>query len=154
MGSNIGRRLNHIERAIHSLARVSQLIERSSIYISMPVGYDSKHSFLNMVVCIQTDLSAQELLTETQMIEKKEGRRTSKKGYEDRTLDIDILFFNDEAIENGDLKIPHPEIEKRAFVIAPLMEVCPNLVHPISGISIAELYLNCEGLKDLRPYHP
>ena len=154
LGSNVGRRSQHLEKAIIFLTEFGKVRQRSSIYSSAPQGYVSGHDFLNMVVRFETELDAEELLKKCQQIEKANLRRTTSEGQEDRTLDIDILFFNDQIISKKDIEVPHSGIEKRKFVLVPMMEIEPEFIHPKSHLSIAEIYLNCECQNDVRLYHP
>lgn len=140
LGSNLGERLLFIEKAIQELKGLGEIVLVSSVYESMPFGYASKSRYLNLVLELKTTLSAQELLAANQNIEKKLLRRKSKDAYEDRTIDLDILFFNDEIIEDEKLKVPHPGIVERDFVIIPFMDICPNKKHPRFGKSILDLY--------------
>lgn len=153
-GSDLGDRLGHLERAVVKLKNIGSVIQRSSIYESEAMGFLSKHLFLNMAVQIESNLSVSELFIACQEIEQDQLRIKRSEGYEDRTLDIDILFFNDEVICESDLVVPHIGVQKRAFVLAPLLEILPDMIHPIEKKTISELYLNCDGLKELRLYHP
>ena len=131
LGSDLGDRLGHLENTLLLLNKVSSLTRRSSIYESAAMGFLSEHLFLNMAVDLETHLSASELFGICQEIEQEQLRIKSADGYQDRTLDIDILFYNDEVISNNDIDIPHKGVCERAFVLAPLMEILPGLVHPI-----------------------
>lgn len=132
LGSNIGDRHTYLLKAIELLVnRVGTLVRSSSFIESEPQGFESAHSFLNAVVLLQTTLTPRELLKETQQIERELGRtdkrsndtKDTKPVYHDRTIDIDILIYGDQHIDEPDLQIPHPRIEERAFVMVPLREV-------------------------------
>ena len=142
LGSNLGNKEANLNNAISLLStKVGRILRQSSFYVSKAWGYVSENDFLNAVVLIETDLSPSDLLHETKNIEKHIGRKekTVGNGYSDRIIDIDILFYNDEIINHRNLKIPHPLIIERDFVLTPLTEIAPDFVHPINGKTIKEL---------------
>jgi 2-amino-4-hydroxy-6-hydroxymethyldihydropteridine diphosphokinase len=141
LGSNIGDRHKHLENAIELLKTDEQihLVERSSIYETEPVGYVDQQSFLNMVVHIKTTFSAWELLDVTQSIEHNCGRERDIR-WGPRTIDLDILLFDQENMMMENLSIPHPRMWERAFVIVPLKEIHPNLYAKHLGQTIQEIY--------------
>jgi 2-amino-4-hydroxy-6-hydroxymethyldihydropteridine diphosphokinase len=124
LGSNIGNRYDNIARAIKRLTCYSgiQLVNYSSIYETDPIGYEDQDLFLNMVIEIQTALSPMELLEVCLKIELELGRKREIK-WGPRTIDLDILTFNQENIESEKLTVPHPRMLERAFVIIPLLEI-------------------------------
>lgn len=132
IGSNLGDRLKNIEQAI---AKINQLkgarVEKiSSIIETEPVGGPAQGKFLNAAIGIQTDLSAQELLRSLQNIERDLGRkRLVKNG--PRTIDLDILTFGEQKINDTNLTVPHPKIKHRDFVLLPLREIAPNIVESL-----------------------
>lgn len=133
IGSNIGERDAYLKQAVQSLnERVdTTVIKTSSIYETEPVGYTDQADFLNIVVAIRTTLSAQGLLMVCQEVEQVLGReRTIRWG--PRTVDLDILLYNQDNIETENLVIPHPRMSERAFVLIPLLEIAPSAVHPVS----------------------
>ncbi|NND77990.1 MAG: 2-amino-4-hydroxy-6-hydroxymethyldihydropteridine diphosphokinase [Flavobacteriales bacterium] len=154
LGSDLGNRMEHLNKACMELEKFGAIKKRSSIYESEAMGFISGHSFLNMAVEYQTDLEPNALLNNCKKIEKSQLRIESKEGYKDRTLDIDILFFNDEVFHDQSITIPHIGIPERSFVMTPLMELAPNFLHPTEQKTIAELYLNCAKLNYLSLYHP
>lgn len=132
LGSNIGDSLDTLKKAIISLSKAVDKIESSSVYKSSPMYLQKQADFYNLVVKGQTQLNPLELLAFTQSIESDYGRNREseiKKG--PRTLDIDILLYNDFFLDTPELKIPHPGILERAFVLKPLLELAPDLEHPI-----------------------
>ncbi|WHY77708.1 2-amino-4-hydroxy-6-hydroxymethyldihydropteridine diphosphokinase [Neobacillus sp. WH10] len=133
LGSNIGNRYDNITSAIKLLTSHSniKLVNYSSIYETDPVGYEDQDLFLNMVIEIQTVLSAMELLDFCLKTELDLGRKR-KIRWGPRTIDIDILTFNQENIETEKLTVPHPRMAERAFVMVPLIEINPN--HRIPGV--------------------
>lgn len=145
LGTNLGNKSNNINRAIELLQeQVGDLILLSALYQSEPWGFESENSFLNAAALFHTELKPLELLTATQKMEQKLGRKTKSSGttYSDRIIDIDILFYDDLVIKSPKLTIPHPHIASREFVLHPLEEIAPNLRHPILKQSISELYLS------------
>jgi|Deesub1362A_J573_1020465.scaffolds.fasta_scaffold00733_13 2-amino-4-hydroxy-6-hydroxymethyldihydropteridine diphosphokinase len=131
-GSNLGERTFFLKKACEYLKNEGIKIRKmSSVYESLPEGFTEEPLFLNMVVEVETELSPFELLKRTQKIERILGR--SKKGRKGpRTIDIDIIFYNDIRIDSKELKIPHPRAFERDFVLKPLLEINPNLKIPSS----------------------
>ena len=132
LGSNLGDRQHNLNMALELLSQRVNVRKVSSTYETEPVGNPDQPLFLNQVVRIQTRLAPLELLTLTQGIEFKLGRIRDKANAP-RSLDIDILFYGDQIIKNRQLTVPHPRIEERAFVLVPLVEIAPKLIHPVSG---------------------
>ena len=110
----------------------------SSVYETKPWGYADQPSFLNMVCRVDTDLSPQELLGEAQEVERILGRAPTFR-YGPRVVDVDILLYGNRVVDTQDLRVPHPHLGERAFVLVPLAEIAPELVHPELGVSIREL---------------
>ncbi|MGL5787560.1 MAG: 2-amino-4-hydroxy-6-hydroxymethyldihydropteridine diphosphokinase [Bacteroidales bacterium] len=133
LGTNLGNLDSNLKSAINEIEkRVGKVISQSAFYKTAPWGFDSDNIFLNAVVCIETSLSAFEVLDATQEIERDLGRTTkSNGGYSDRIIDIDILFFNQDIIHTERLTVPHPLIDQRDFVLIPLKEIAPDLIHPV-----------------------
>jgi 2-amino-4-hydroxy-6-hydroxymethyldihydropteridine diphosphokinase len=137
LGSNLGERRAHLERALEFLAQRLRLERVSSIYDSEPVGNIEQPRFLNLACQTTTTLSPAGLLALAKGIEAKMGR-TGGSGAP-RQIDIDILFYGDQVIQTPELVIPHPRLTERAFVLVPLVEIAPELVHPPSGKTVREL---------------
>ena len=134
LGSNLGEREEMLRSAIEALAQLPQtdLLRVSSLYDTEPVGEVDQPNFLNAVALVDTDLPARQLLWNLQLIERRLGRvRTRKWG--PRTVDLDLLLYGDEVFEEEGLIVPHPEIIRRSFVLVPLVELDPMLVHPGTG---------------------
>lgn len=141
LGANLGNRKETLQRALAAISALpgTRLSARSSFYETEPVGAAPGDPFyLNAAVEIETVLSARELLTEFLLIEKKEGRTRTVLNAP-RTLDIDLLFFGQEVIEEGDLKVPHPRIHLRKFNLIPLAEIAPQWTHPLFQKTILDL---------------
>jgi 2-amino-4-hydroxy-6-hydroxymethyldihydropteridine diphosphokinase len=137
LGSNLGDRQANLDRALDLLSQRLRLEKVSSIYDSEPVGNVEQPRFLNLVCEVSTHLTPQGLLALAKGIESKMGR-VGPTG-SPRPIDIDILFYGDQVIETPELVIPHPRLIERAFVLVPLVEIAPNLVHPVSGKTIKKL---------------
>ena len=148
LGSNKGDRIGFIQQATSLLNAADgiSLIRTSAFYESEPWGMDSKNWFVNAVVEVKTVLSPQELLIQCQRIETQLGRKRLEdaKGYQDRTIDIDILFYNKEIVNEEKLTIPHKYLHLRAFTLVPLLELIPNFEHPLLHKTIAQLHDDLE----------
>lgn len=126
LGSNLGDRQANIERAIELISeRVGEVIRRSSLIETEPWGFESENKFLNGVILCETTLTPRQVLRKTQKIERDMGRKkkTSSLQYSDRPIDIDILLYDDLTVDEPDLKIPHPRMQEREFVMIPLKEI-------------------------------
>nr|WP_302328591.1 2-amino-4-hydroxy-6-hydroxymethyldihydropteridine diphosphokinase [Salirhabdus salicampi] len=129
LGSNINPKQNYLQKAVHLLnhAQGVRVEKMSSVYETEPVGYTEQDAFLNMVVKVKTHLTPDELLTVCQQVEMKLGRKREIK-WGPRTIDLDILLYNQENIVTEHLQIPHPRMWERAFVLIPLIELADDLV--------------------------
>ena len=143
IGSNKGNRSVLINKAIDEIEKkVGKIISRSSIYQSKSWGFDS-NDFYNLCLLIDTDIVPKSLLINLKKIEKSMGREDIDGSYSDRFIDIDILFYDNIITDSEDLKIPHPKIEIRKFVLVPMLEIADNYVHPILNKTIKELDNDC-----------
>lgn len=143
IGSNKGNRSVLINKAIDEIEKkVGIIISRSSIYQSKSWGFDS-NDFYNLCLLIDTDIMPKSLLINLKKIEKSMGREDVDGSYSDRFIDIDILFYDNIITDSEDLKIPHPKIEIRKFVLVPMLEIADDYVHPILNKTIKELYNDC-----------
>ena len=140
IGSNLGDPVQNCRdalREISSLKKV-QVLRRSSLYRTEPLGSKHQDWFVNGVLEVRTALAAPQLLKALQWVEQTLGRiRTERWG--PRTIDIDVLLFGQEIVETGDLVIPHPEMHKRGFVLVPINEIAPYVIHPRYGVSMKGL---------------
>ncbi|MDD5094568.1 MAG: 2-amino-4-hydroxy-6-hydroxymethyldihydropteridine diphosphokinase [Dehalococcoidia bacterium] len=149
LGSNLGDRESNLDKALQLLAQSVAVQKTSSIYETEPLDYPDQPSFLNMVCFGTTGNDPLELLSLAKEIENQIGRISSFPSGP-RVIDIDILFYNDQVIETENLIIPHPRIGERAFVLVPLAEIAPELVHPVNGKSIKKLLAEIAGLQQVR----
>lgn len=140
LGSNLGDREAMIRLAIDDLARLPEttLAKASSLYDTEPVGEVDQPNFLNAVAALDTSLPARQLLWNLQLIEKRLGRVRSQK-WGPRTIDLDLLLYGSLILEEPDLRVPHPELTRRSFVLVPLVEIEPMLVHPATGETLIHL---------------
>lgn len=146
LGSNSGDRIGYIQQAAGLLGASEgiTIIRTSAFYETEPWGMESHTWFVNAVLEIKTTLSPQNLLQQCLRIENQLGRKRSPKGYIDRTIDIDILFYNKDIINNENLIIPHKFVHLRAFTLVPLLELIPNFEHPLLHKTITELHNDLE----------
>ena len=138
LGSNMGDRLQNIKQAVKMISGFATIEKLSSIYETEPVGFKEQPDFFNAACRISTELSPHDLLNNLKKIEAASGRKTSFPNAP-RPIDIDILFYDNEIITTADLIIPHPPVPDRAFVLVPLAEIEPDLVHPQSRKTVREL---------------
>jgi len=140
-GGNLNNTEEKFERLFSLLQeRAGKIMLKSSYYQSDAWGFESEYPFINIALEIQTELSPFELLRETKSIEKKLGREEkTTTSYQDRTMDIDIIFYDNAIIKTLNLEIPHPRMHLRDFVLTPLNEICPNFIHPVLKKNIAIL---------------
>jgi len=141
IGSNLGDRKAHTIEAVDRVSKLpaTRVVRASSLYESEPLG-DAKTWFVNSVIEIETDFPPDELLKRLKAIEKAMGRKRVKgKRWGSRIIDLDILLCDQEVVEKRTLKVPHPEMHKRRFVLMPLAELAPHVVHPQLGHSVSSL---------------
>jgi 2-amino-4-hydroxy-6-hydroxymethyldihydropteridine diphosphokinase len=138
LGTNIGDRAGNLQTAKETLAPRVTVVRESSIYITPPWGYTDQPDFYNQVIEVSTRLEPVPLLRYLKAIEKQMGRVTLFRNGP-RVIDLDILFYGDRAVDVGDLQIPHPRMAGRAFVLVPLFELAPDLVHPVLQVPVSEM---------------
>jgi 2-amino-4-hydroxy-6-hydroxymethyldihydropteridine diphosphokinase len=144
LGSNIGNSIEIIAKANDLIAsNVGEITKKSGIYESAAWGNENQPNFLNQALCVSTRFSATALLQTLLAIEEKLGRVRDGSKWMARTIDIDILFYNNDIVETTELKIPHPYIHERRFVLMPMQEIAGELVHPQYKKSIADLLEAC-----------
>ncbi len=143
LGTNLGDRLANLKNAAGALPPRVIVLRSSSIYETEPWGFRQQPDFLNQVLEVNTSLDPARLLAYLKRIERKLGRQPSFH-YGPRLIDIDILFYGDQVIEQPDLVIPHPRLAERAFMLVPMAELAPALRHPIRGLTVQEMLAQVE----------
>lgn len=149
-GSNLGNRFNNLLTGKLQIGKFYSIDAYSSIYKSEPWGYVDNTDYLNQVIVIKTNDSAGKVLETILSIEKVMGRTRRGKGYTARTIDIDILFYEHEIINQENLKIPHPRLHERKFALLPLVEIVPTMIHPVFGKTVSELLDICEDTSTIK----
>ncbi len=144
LGSNIGDRLQYLNSAAQELKKVrdSKVIWTSPVYETDPYGKADQGKFLNAAVEMETLLAPPVLYEEVKLIEKRLGRSSSER-WGPREIDIDLLMYDGLVFENEKVKVPHADLENRKFVLVPLREIAPDLVHPVNGMTVSELASAC-----------
>jgi 2-amino-4-hydroxy-6-hydroxymethyldihydropteridine diphosphokinase len=146
LGSNMGDSLACLKTAIHHIEnRLSPIIMASSLYKTAAWGKVNQADFYNQVVAIKSSLTPEEILTITLDIEMQMGRERIEK-WAERVIDIDILFYGNDIIDNPNLKVPHPYLHVRRFTLIPLQEILPQFVHPVFNKTIDTLLDNCSDI--------
>jgi 2-amino-4-hydroxy-6-hydroxymethyldihydropteridine diphosphokinase len=149
-GGNEGNRLSQLLQAITNIEKYcGEIVRHSSLYETAAWGKTDQPAFINQALLLETKMTAPELMKAILDIEERMGRKRMLK-YGPRTIDIDILFFNEEIINQPTLQIPHPEMQNRRFVLVPMNELAPDLIHPVFGKSIKELLLECADPLDVK----
>ena len=149
LGANLGDRQANLAQAVELLGQRLDIEKVSSIYETEPVGYEEQPPFLNAVCLTRTDIGPLQLLSLVKGIEASMGRVP---GFTDgpRLIDIDIILYGDMVMMDPELTIPHPRMAQRAFVLIPLAEIAPGLVHPFSGESVEEMVANVDGIDGVK----
>ena len=145
LGTNLGNKEQNLRMAVqHIEERIGKVISLSAFYVTAPWGFDSDNSFLNAAVAVETDLEPLALLDITQDIEKQLGRTLKSAGgvYQDRMIDIDLLLYGDLIYKDERLTLPHPLMQERSFVMNPLAEIAPDLIHPVLDITMVQILAN------------
>ncbi|MDQ3046423.1 MAG: 2-amino-4-hydroxy-6-hydroxymethyldihydropteridine diphosphokinase [Bacteroidota bacterium] len=144
LGANKGDKFRNMEEAFELVEeKAGKCISSSSTYETAAWGNREQPDFLNRVMCIETLLSPIDLLRTVLLIEEQLGRIRTEEKWQERIMDIDILFYNHEVIDLHELQVPHPFLHERKFVLIPLSEIAPQLEHPLLKKTITELLLSC-----------
>jgi 2-amino-4-hydroxy-6-hydroxymethyldihydropteridine diphosphokinase len=154
IGSNVGNKRDNFFEAVSRLAKLpdTKVIKESSLYESEPLG-DAKEWYINGAVEIETKFKPEMLLEKFKNIERAMGRKKVKKRWGARIIDLDILLYDSAVVKKKNLRIPHPEMTTRKFVLIPLSEIAPQVVHPELGVTISELLFKLKDDKKIHLYH-
>lgn len=151
IGGNLGDRITLLKEARKGIERyIGKIFRESSIYETAAWGFEAENDFLNQVLLVKTGLKPIEVLDKCQEIEYTLDRVRTGTGYQSRTMDIDILFFNDEIIQEERIVIPHPKLHERRFTLEPLVEIAPEFIHPGLKKTIKQLLLDCNDKSDVK----
>ena len=144
-GSNLGDRLGFLQQGLDAVAQhIGEVLKVSSVVETPALGFDG-NSFLNACFLVETQMLSEEVLEKLLDIEKEFGRiRSIAKGYKNRTLDLDLLFYDDEIVKSEKLTLPHPQLQNRRFVLQPLAEIAPDKIHPVLQKTVAVLLKSCD----------
>jgi 2-amino-4-hydroxy-6-hydroxymethyldihydropteridine diphosphokinase len=153
LGTNVGQRETNLAQAVRRLAESVRLLRSSSIYETAPWGYTDQPHFLNCVLEAETNLMPLPLLAAAKRLEEEIGREPTFR-WGPRLVDVDILLYGDVTIDLPDLQIPHSRMAQRAFVLVPLAELVPGLLHPTLKQTIGELVGQVEGKEGVRVWGP
>lgn len=153
LGSNVGDRVAALRAATARLHGVIEIVKVSNLYVAAPLGYVRDDAFINCALCGTTRLAPLELLSALQRIEIELGRQPGVQ-FGPRPIDLDILFYGNIEVDNPLLKIPHPAIPERAFVLMPLVEIAPNLVHPVLYYTVTQLLQDADDVAQVQRYRP
>jgi len=144
IGGNIGNKHDNFIKVYNIIKNeIGEITKSSSVYETPPWGFEAKENFWNQVLLIETEYSPDKLLQKIHDIENNFGRKRGSEKYNSREMDIDILYFDEVIIETESLKIPHPHIPHRLFVIVPLAEIAPDFIHPQLRLTSLEMLKNC-----------
>ncbi len=154
VGSNLGNKKENFLEALLRVAKLpdTRIIKESSLYESEPIG-DAKEWYVNGAIEIETKFKPDMLLKKFKNIERAMGRKKVKKRWGARIIDLDILLYDAAIVKKKSLRIPHPEMPSRKFVLLPLSEIAPQVIHPELGVTISELLINVKDDKKIHLYH-
>ena len=145
LGSNLGKPEEYLKMARSMLSQRVGIVEKtSSLYRTEPWGFRHENFFLNQVLCVRTDLNPETLLELIHSIEADLGRVRLGNGYQARTIDIDILLYDQQIVNQPELQIPHLRLHERRFTLLPLVEIAPTLKHPVFNLTVSELLAHCD----------
>ena len=152
LGSNLGDRELLLQDAIVAIEeRVGEMIEKSKVYESTPWRSEGQKNYLNQILKVKTELQADDVLSTILDVEKNLGRLRLEK-WGERLIDIDIIFFNDSIIETAELCVPHKHMHERMFVLTPLHNIAPEMVHPKYNKTVDELLKTCTDAELVKEY--
>src|SRR6186997_653065 len=148
LGSNMGDRLSNLKEAIASLSPQMDVKAKSHVYETPPWGYENQSPFYNQVIKVKTYLEPEPLLKHLKRLEVALGRKPSFQNGP-RASDIDLLFYDDRIMNTPVITLPHPRLHERGFVLLPLMDIAPDLIHPVRQKSVREMIADCD-LSDIK----
>ena len=152
IGGNLGNRVQYLAKARQEISeKIGEILSISKLYETAAWGYTEQPAFLNQALFLKSDLLPSEVLEKINEIERNLGRERNQKWYA-RTLDIDIIFCEQQIIDLPHLSIPHPHISERRFVLVPLAEIAATFLHPILKLNVQELLENCPDHLEVKPY--
>lgn len=155
LGTNLSDREGLLNEAKSKIEKDGNgIIKQSSIYESVPWGFESDQLFLNQVITVETILNAFQLLEKLLAIENTMGRIRIDGSYTSRTIDLDILYFNNEVINSESLTIPHPRLHLRKFTMLPMAEIAPNLIHPTLLLNQTEILDLIQDKNEVKTFYP
>lgn len=153
LGTNLGNRQKNLNDAVAEIReQIGKVVTISSVYETEPWGFKSESQFLNIVIKVETLLNPSAVLEAILRIELFLGRVRGENQYSSRIIDIDILFYEDQVIDSSDLKVPHPKLQERKFVLVPLCEIEPEMVHPVLKKTMVLLFKECEDKSEVRKF--
>lgn len=153
IGTNLGDRESNLKAAVNRIEKtIGKVLKSSALYETEPWGFQAEQEFLNMVVKVETMLSPLRLLAEILLIESQMGRVRGEKQYSSRVIDIDILLYENMIIAERTLQVPHSLMHERKFVLVPLCEIGPEIMHPVFMKTMASLLESCEDKSIVRKY--
>jgi 2-amino-4-hydroxy-6-hydroxymethyldihydropteridine diphosphokinase len=150
LGSNLGDRRDHLAKALVFLLGCGRLKKKSALYETSPQGMAGAGPFLNMVLALESDLGPGELLAACKKYEASQGRDLEHSHNQNRTIDIDILLAGDLVMATPELTVPHPRLCARGFVLVPLFEIAPKLVHPLEKVTVTRLLSRWQGRETIK----
>lgn len=144
LGGNVGDTRHYLEKAVEQIGRrIGKVFRKSAIFESEPWGFSAERNFLNQVVVVSSELEPAEVLSTCLQIEAEQGRVRNGTGYQSRCIDIDIIFIDSLIIDTPRLKVPHPLMQDRKFVLMPLCGIAPDFVHPVFGKTVRQMLDEC-----------
>ncbi|HNP86173.1 MAG: 2-amino-4-hydroxy-6-hydroxymethyldihydropteridine diphosphokinase [Chloroflexi bacterium SZAS-1] len=153
LGSNLGDRVAYLREAVQRLRAIMTIEKASQLYVAAPLGYVRDDAFINAVVAGSTSLKPLDFLQMLQDIEITMGRRPGVQ-FGPRPIDLDLLFYDTVQMNSRKLTLPHPLLHQRAFVLKPLAEISPNLMHPVMYYTVAQLLQDVEDADQVQIYRP
>ena len=151
LGSNLGDRVAYLREAVHRLGAIIRIEQVSQLYVAAPLGYVRDDAYINAALHGRTTMTPMDLLGMLQSIEVAMGRRPGVQ-FGPRPIDLDLLFYDSIQMETFKLTIPHPRLAERAFVLKPLADIAPNLMHPVLYYTVSQLLEDAEDAEQVRVY--